>query len=76
MDERSLAPYTTEPAEEQEPPPGFIPQTDLPIGHSQGVYARPADLIVAAEDEDPDAQPEAEGDADDGDDTVEDGDDN
>jgi hypothetical protein len=75
-DDKSLAPYKTQPAPDQTPPPGYEPQTDLAPDQVPGVYARESDLIADAEDEDPDAQPEAEGDADDGDDEVQDADDN
>lgn len=60
--------------DDQTPPEGFEPQPDLGDGQAGGIQERPSDLIEDAEDQDPDDQPESNGEADDGDDNFEDDD--
>lgn len=57
----------------EDPPAGYIPQTELEPGQQSVVVTRESDLILDAEDENPDDQPEEDGDADDDDDDGDDG---
>lgn len=56
--------------DDQTPPEGFEPQPSLGEGQAGEIQERQSDLIEDAEDQDPDDQPESDGEADDGDDST------